>query len=308
MTAGKKAALKKPAARKVGSGKAKGRKRAAKEAGAFDIFSGALKATLDLNIFVAPLMAIVLGIIAFIAIAIVSGPFIVAGIMFSASGTVGIAPMVALLAIGVLILLVLIVVSSAIISGFYYKSIDEYLSSKKISIEKNIKSAIKEWKRLVAVYLVEALVSLAIAVIVIVPAIAFAATSIAISGDAVSAAVSSQSTAALIAALGPALAAFGAMFALLMAIMFFISPLLFLWFPTAALEKRPAMECIRKGYARGRAKYGRNLFALFLMGVLGCFVAMLQMLDPTYLIGLILSIWLELASIVMIVKIYRETA
>lgn len=284
------------------------KKHAAKEANAFDIFSDSLKATFDLNIFVAPLMAIVFGIIAFIAILVLSVPFVIAGIGFSALGTTGVAPMVALLAIGILIFLAILFASSAIISGFYYKSIDEHLSGKKISIEKNIKFAVAEWKRLVAVYLVELLVGLVIAILVMVPALAFMATSLDISSDTVNAAVSSESATALIAALGPIFVVLGAMFASLMAIMFFINPLLFLWFPTAVFEKKPVMECVKKGYAAGKAKYKRNLGALFLMGLVGCVVAMFQTLDPTYIIGFILSIWFGLASVVMIVKIYREGA
>lgn len=305
MAARKKAAGKRHAVKKARRGRAAERKHAA---GAFDIFSDSLKATFNLNIFIAPLMAIVFGIIAIIATLVISVPFIIIGMGFWASGTVGIVPMVALLAIGILIFLAVILVSSAIIAGFYYKSIDEYLSGKKISIEKNIRFAIVEWKRLAAVYIVKLLVSLVIAALVMAPTILFIITSLAINRNAVTAAVSSESTAALITALGPVFLILGAIFAALMAIMFFINPLLFLWFPTAVFEKKPAMECVKKGFETGKAKYRRNLVALLLMALVGCVIGVFQMLDPTYVIGLILGIWLEVASVVMVVKIYREGA
>ena len=94
----------------------------------------------------------------------------------------------------------------------------------------------------------------------------------------------------------------------LMAIMLFINPLLFLWFPTAVFEKKPALKCVRKGYETGKAKYLRNFGALLLMGAVGTMVVGVQMIDPTVVIGIVLSIWIELAAIVMIVKIYRESA
>ena len=277
-------------------------------ASAFDIFSDSIRATFDLNLFIAPLMAIVFGIITLIAILVLSMPFVIAGMLFSVAGTAGAAPMIALLTIGILIFLAVALVSSAIISGFYYKSIDEYLSGKKISIEKNIRFAIAEWKRLVAVYLIKLLACLVIAALVMVPAVLFVVSSLAISGNEITAAISSESTTELITLIGPAFVVLGTVFALLMAIMFFINPLLFLWFPTAVFEKKPAMESVKKGYYAGKAKYKRNLAAIFLMGLIGGIVGIFSLFDPTYIIGIILGIWLELASIVMIVKIYREGA
>ncbi|MFA4855815.1 MAG: hypothetical protein WC634_04505 [archaeon] len=277
-------------------------------ASAFDIFSDSIRTTFDLNIFIAPLMAIVFGIIAIIATLVLSVPFIIAGALFSAAGTAAVAPMIALIAIGILIFSAIIVVSSAIISGFYYKSVDEYISGKKISIEKNIKFAIAEWKRLVAIYLIKLLICLVIAALVMAPAVLFVISALAISGNEITAAISSESTTELITALGPVFVVLGAVLALLIAIMFFINPLLFLWFPTAVFEKKPAMECVKKGYYEGKAKYKRNLAAIFLMGLIGCVVGIFSMFNPTYIIGIILGIWLELASIVMIIKIYREGA
>jgi hypothetical protein len=233
---------------------------------------------------------------------------VLAGIGFAASGSAGVAPLIAVVTIGGLVFLALAIASSAIVSAFYYISIDEYLAGKKISIEKNIGIAIAGWKRLAGVYIIEALVGLVIAALVIMPTLAFAATSLAISQESVAAAISSNSLPGILSALAPAFIVLGAAFASLMAIMFFINPLLFLWFPTAVFEKKPVMECVSRGYHAGKAKYLRNLCALLLMGILGAIVAAFQMLDPTFIIGIILGIWLELATVVMIIKIYREGA
>lgn len=273
---------------------------------AVDIFSESIKATFDWNIIVIPLMTIVFGLIAMFIISIISLPFIAIGAIFIA--TTNIASLVAIAIIGVLIFLVLAIVSTAIINGFYYKSVDQYLKEKKVSIEENIKFAFGKWQKLVGISLLEILVSSIIMFLVIFPAMSFIIGINAIAPDAVITAVESASETALITALIPTLVVLSLAFVILITTMLFINPLLFLWFATAVFEKKPVLECVRKGYDIGKAKYLRNFGALILMGIVGAMVVAVQMIDPTVVIGIVFGIWIELATIIMIVKIYREGA
>ncbi len=273
---------------------------------AVDVFSESIKATFDLNIFVIPLITIVFGLIAVLGIGIVSIPFIAIGIGFATAANI--APLIAVAIIGSIVIVALIIVAAAIISGFYYKSIDQYLKEKKVSIEENIKFAFGKWQKLVGVTLIEMLVSIIIMFLIIVPAMSFIIGADVIPPDIVTTALASASETTLITALIPAFVILALASMVLMAIMLFINPLLFLWFPTAVFEKKPAFECVKKGYDTGKAKYFRNFGALILMGVVGTIVVGVQMVDPTVVIGIVLGIWIELASIIMIVKIYKEGA
>ncbi len=277
-----------------------------KTAGAVELFSESIKTTFDLNIFVVPLMAIVFGIIAMIAIGIVSLPFIVIGAGFAAIGTI--APLIAVVVIGVFVLLVLFVVALSIINGFYYKSLGQYIKEKKVSIEENLRFAFGKWQTLVGVSLLEMLVSAIIMLLIIVPAMSFIIGTNILPVDIVTNALASNSTEVLINGLIPVFVVLGLAFSVMATIMLFVNPLVFLWFPTAVFGKKPALESVRKGYEAGKANYLRNFGALLLMGIVGGLVVMVQMVDPTAIIGIVLGIWIELASVVMIVKIYREGA
>ncbi len=291
--------------KKIGKKHAK-KRHAGKTTSAVELFSESIKATFDLNIFIVPLMAIVFGLIAMFIIGIVSLPFIAIGAGFFAA--TNIAPLIAVAIIGAIVVIALIVVAAAIVSGFYYKSIDQYLKEKKVSIEENIKFAFGKWQKLVGVSILEMLVSGAIMFLVIVPAMSFIIRTGIIPSDIVSTALVSASETALITALIPAFIVLALAFVILMAVMLFINPLLFLWFPTAVFEKTPALECVRKGYDTGKSKYLRNFGAILLMGIVSTIVVGVQMVGPTVIIGIVLSIWIELATVVMIVKIYRENA
>ncbi len=282
------------------------KKHVRKTMSAVDVFSESIKATFNLNIFIIPLIVIVFALIAMFIIGIISLPFVVIGAGFFVA--INIAPLIAVVIIGAIIIIALIVVASAIINGFYYKSIDQYLNEKKVSIKENIKFAFGKWQKLVGISLIEIFISIIIMFLIIVPAMSFIIGTDIVPPDIVTTSLTSASETALITALIPAFVVLSLAVWILMIVMLFITPLLFLWFPTAVFEKKHALECVRKGYDTGKSKYLRNFGALLLMGVVGTLVVGIQMVDPTVIIGIILSIWIELAAIIMIVKIYREGA
>ena len=274
--------------------------------GAVDLFGDSLKATFDLKLFAVPAIGIALGIIAAIIALLCCVPFVIVGIL-----SMGFLPAaITFFAIAVAVFIAVIIISSAIIAGFYYKSVDEYLRTKEISIEKNIQSAFGRWKTITGVIVIQSLVHLAIAAMTLGPA------AVLLIGYFISvtpkiaelSAANNGSTAALLPLLMPVITIVGTAVAALTLISFLASPLLFLWTPAAALGKKPAFRAMSEGYSAGKAKYKRNLGAIFLAGIVGAAVLMAQIFDPTVIIGFLLTLWAELLSMVIAVKAYNEMA
>ena len=274
--------------------------------GAVGLFGDSLKATFDLKLFVVPVIGIALGIIAAIIALVCCAPFIIIGIV-----SLGFLPAaIAFFAIAAAVFIAVIIISSAIIAGFCYKSVDECLRTKEISIEKNIQSAFGRWKTITGVLVMQSLVHLAVAAMALGPAaVLLIGYFIGISPKiAELSAANSSSAAALLPLLMPVITTAGTAVLALVLISFLVSPLLFLWLPAAALGNRPAFSAMSDGYSAGKAKYRRNLGAIFLAGIVGTLAFTARIFDPTVVIGFLLALWVELLSMVIAVKAYNEVA
>jgi len=274
--------------------------------GAIGLFIESLKATFGLKLFVVPVIGIALGTIAAIIALVCCAPFAIMGIV-----SMGFLPAaIIFFVIAALVFIAVMIVSSAVIAGFYCKSVDEYLRTREISIEKNIQSAFGKWKTITGVVVMQSLVHLAVAAMALGPAaVLLIGHFIGVSPKiAELSAENSGGAAALLPLLMPVIAVAGTAILALALASLLISPLLFLWLPAAALGNKPAFSAMSDGYSAGKAKYRRNLGAIFLAGIAGTLAFMAQIFDPTVVIGFLLALWVELLSMVIAVKAYNEAA
>ncbi|MCX6799136.1 MAG: hypothetical protein NTW59_03510 [Candidatus Diapherotrites archaeon] len=273
----------------------------AKASGAIEIFSRAIGATLDLRFFLLPILTIAFGMIAVFGAMVLCIPFAVMA-LFSIDFLPGLA---AAALLGIIVFIAVIVVASAVISGFYYKSVQEYLKKKKFSIEKNFSFALKKWKTLTAVSLLQALVWMVLVVFFIALLVGLVAGYAGASGILESAELGATPMEVLAAAM-PIVGIVGGVVLLGVIASILLNTLVFLWRPAAVFGNRPALQCVSDGYALGKKNFWRNTGALFLLLVLSGAVMGIQFLDPTVIISLALSAWLSLAEAVLVVKIYNE--
>ena len=271
----------------------------AKKIGAIDLFTKSIESTLNIRFFLIPLLAFGLGIAAGLISLVVLVPFLIAGLLVPTM----LAPMAI---VGFLVFLAVIFVASAIIEGFYLSSVDEFLEKEKVSVEKNIRHAFARWPQLTGVYIVQFIVVAVLVMAIIMPFILFGLMPLIQENPAAMQVFETGTETEVIAALAPAIGILAFTIIAIAAISIFIAPLMFMWFPEALFEKKSLRESIRKGYEHGKKRYMRNLGALLLMGLLGIVISGIYAFDQTGLIGLILSLWIELASSVMVVKVYRE--
>ena len=271
----------------------------AKTKPAVDVFSESIKSTFELGILMIPLVALGLGIVATIACLLILAPFIIVMLMAPAI-------LVPMLIIGILAFIMALIASSAVIQGFYYKSVDEYLAKKKVSVEANLRFAISKWKNLTGVTLIQAAILFAIILAIITPFLVAGVMPMIQASPAIMETMNTGTDAEILLALAPAMGTIALGFITLMVVATLISPLVFLWFPTALFEKKSALDSVKAGYAAGKKRYLRNLAALFLMGMVNLVLSGIYMFDETGLLGLILGLWVELASAILVVKIYKE--
>lgn len=271
----------------------------AKKTGAVELFTNSIESTFNIKIFIIPLFAFGLGIASTIISLLILIPAIIAGLLMPAV-------LIPLIALGFLLFFAIIFVASAIIQGFYLKSVDEFLSSKKVSAEKNIRYAFSRWKQLTGIYLIQAIIVAVLILAIMTPFLLIGIMPLIQGGPELMQTLETGTDTEILLALVPAMGTIVITIIALAIISILLSPLMFLWFPTALFGKKSLAESIREGYALGKKKYVRNLGALLLIGIISIIVTGAYVFDKTGFLGLILSLWVELASAILIVKIYRE--
>ncbi|MBN2067866.1 MAG: hypothetical protein JW744_05345 [Candidatus Diapherotrites archaeon] len=271
--------------------------------GAIDLFAESIQGALDFRVMVAPIMAFVLQLITVVAALVAASPFIFFGLSAIA---VDILVATVLLLIGSVLFIIVLFVGTSILDGFYVKSVAEYLERKTMSIEENLRFAAKHWKKFTAAYLLYTMVVVLIAAITIMPGLVLSIGQLISLNPEYIAALAESSSLLILQALMPIIGLIAAGVIAFALVNFLLSPLLFLWFPAAVLEEKPLFDCIGKGYDIGKSKYLRNLAALFLMSAVSTCITVLQLVDPTVVIGIILSIWAGLAFNIMAIKVYAE--
>lgn len=282
--------------------KAIAKKTANAQLGAIELFSESIKATFDLRFFAIAGIALALGFVALIPLIIVVVLFGIAVFIALQSPAIALALFLA----AIIIVIAIFIIATAIIDCFYIKSVDQYLKTKRFSLEENLKLGFRKWKTLSAVVLLQAIIALAIAAVTILPVIVIVISKLPEITRALAPAILAENPLEILQALMPVLPTIVIGLIAFAVINLLIRPLLFLWFPAAVLEEKQAAQCIGKGYAIGKKRYLRNLGALFLMTLVSIILAGVSSLDRTSVIGMAVSLWLGLASIALAVKAYRE--